>query len=264
MNLLSRISRAAILIYLASGAALWIIDLIRRPAPFKATYQALQGVWSQKALLAGGVLLVATLSLIRYGASVSIVKYDEPSGTPGLNRFSPVDDFPAYFVFPEKMLQAGSMGPDPFCARRLESSLGGQSFLDTFVLSMLSAQNLQIVDSGVGLLLIIGLLWGNFKESGTSLAWSLLLVLFFLSMGREGPGLGGGNNITSLYTGTTMFLSLSRTLGWKALAESSFPSRVFIIALIGSAICALKSSFIPASARIVLTGSTHSMRHLAL
>ncbi len=144
------------------------------------------------------------------------------------------------------MLQLGSMGRDPFCSRRLESALGGQAFLDTFVLSVLSVQHLHIVDPGVGLLLIIGLLWGNFKERGTSLGWSLAILLVFVWI--DPPTV----NVASLYIGTAMFLSLCRTLAWKVLPASRFFSRAIIIALIAAAICSLKSNFIPACGVILV------------
>ena len=239
LNLLSCISRTTVLIYLGSGAALWVIDtLIRRPSTFKGICQRLLGIRRYGALLVVGALVVAALSLIRYAASVSVVRVDKPIGPAGLNRFGP-DDFEGYIVFPEKMLQLGSMGRDPFSVHRLESSLGGQSFLDTFALSTLSAKHLRMIDSGLGLLLIVGLMCGQFKETRAPPIWSFSILFCFLWMGPW-------NNTSSQYTGAALFLSLCRTLDWKVLPESCFLSRVFTIALTGSAICALKSSFIPA------------------
>jgi hypothetical protein len=238
LNLLSCISRTTILTYLGVGMAAWVLgSLVRRPLRSKSTSQSLPGARSHKALVLAGVLIVACLALIRYGASISVVRCDARAIR--LNCFS-VDDFQGYFAFPEKMLQAGSMGRDPFCSRRLESSLGGQSFLDTFVLSTLSVHNLHSLDFGIGLLLVIGLLWGDFNERGTPPAWCLLVLLFFLL--RDPAAI----NITSCYTGLALFLSLTRTLAWKALPASRFLSRILVIALLGAAVCSLKSSFIPA------------------
>jgi hypothetical protein len=241
LNLLSCISRAVILVYLGLGILLWIIGLlVQQPWRTKSASPRPAENSSPKPLLIGGMLLVAFLTLIQYAGSISVARYDYPSSPSGAVRFNQADDFQAYFVFPEKMLQLGSMGRDPFCARKLESSLGGQSFLHTFLLSVLSVQNLHILDPGLGLLLIIGLLWGNFKERGTSLAWSLALLLVLVWI--DPPTV----NVASLYTGTALFLSLCRTLAWKTLSTSRFLSRTLIIALIASATCSLKSSFIPA------------------
>jgi hypothetical protein len=153
--------------------------------------------------------------------------------------FNSDDDFESCFVFPEKMLQTGSMGPDPFSQRRLEASLGGKSFLDTFVLSMLSFGNLHLLDPGLGLLIIVGLLLGEFKEKGTPW-WGRLGVLLLLLL--IPPPIG---NITSLYVSLALFLSLSRTLDWQAFQAGSPLSRVFVVAVLGAAICSLKSTLIP-------------------
>lgn len=71
------------------------------------------------------------------------------------NEFNLHDDYHADFVFPKKMLQMGSMGPDPFRERRLESSLGGGTFLNTFILSMLSEKILKNIDYGCGLIIAV-------------------------------------------------------------------------------------------------------------
>ena len=59
--------------------------------------------------------------------------------------FNAQDDYQAYMVFPQLMLDTGS-SIDPFNGRRLMSGLGGQSFLDSIVLAWLSFQNLRITD----------------------------------------------------------------------------------------------------------------------
>jgi hypothetical protein len=240
LNLLSLISRATVLVYLGVGMAAWLIDslVLRRRRSRHSTLQMSDFRRPKALLLVGG--LVVLLSLIQYAGSVSVSHYDHPSGPAGTVRFNQADDFQGYFIFPEKMLQLGSMGRDPFSDRRLESSLGGQAFLDTFVLSVFSVQNLHIIDPGLGMLLIIGLMWGNFQEKGTSLGWSLGLLLTFLWI--DPPTV----NVASLYTGTALLLSLFRTLAWKALPSSHVVSRMLIIALSGAAICSLKSNFIPA------------------
>jgi hypothetical protein len=240
LNLLSCISRTTILVYLGLGMVAWATDcLLRRSSPSKSASQLVADAHKNRKAELICAALVVLLVLIQYAGSISVARYDYPSSPAGPVRFNQADDFQAYFVFPQKMLQLGSMGRDPFSSRRLESSLGGQSFLDTFVLSVLSVQNLHIIDPGLGLLLIIGLLWGNFKERATSLAWSLALLFVFVWI--DPPTV----NVASLYTGTAMFLNLYRTLDWKALPSSHFLSRTFIVALIASVICSLKSNFIP-------------------
>jgi hypothetical protein len=244
LNLMSWISRTTVLVYLGLGIVAWlgwiIGTLVRQPGWLKSSPQPFAGARTRKAVWLGGMLAVVLLALIQYAGSVSVTRTDYPSSPAGPVRFNQADDFEAYFVFPEKMLQLGSIGRDPFCTRQLESSLGGQSFLDTFVLSVLSAQHLHLLDPGLGLLLIIGLLWGNFKQRGISPAWSAAILALFVW--TDPPTV----NIASLYTGMALFVSLYRTLDWKALPASPFLSRTLIIALTAAAICSLKSTFIPA------------------
>jgi hypothetical protein len=250
LNVLSYISRTTVLVYLGAGVMVWIVDLLtRRTGEVKSTSPRLSDLRSSKILAMVGALVVV-LALIQYAGSVSVSRYDSPSSPAGPVRFNQADDFQAYFVFPEKMMQLGSISPDPFSARQIESSLGGQSFLDALILSVLSVQNLHILDPGLGLFLIIGLLWGNFKETGTSLAWSLALLLMFVWMAPPTV------NIASLYTGMALFLSLYRTLDWKAFSAGRFLSRSVVIALIAAAICSLKSTFIPACGIVLVCSFT--------
>ena len=241
LNLLQRISRATVLIYLGLGMAWCLaswIPRIRELSQVKGVIQRIAEVKNRQ-IFGCGVLLVAPLIMIQYAASITGVQHGGPLSPTNFNRG---DDFQAYFVFPEKMLQTGSMGPDPFSGRRLESSLGGKSFLDTFVLSVLSVQNLHVLDSGLGPLIILGLLWGTMQEHGISLAGSVGMLPVFLLI----PAPTG--NVTSLYTGLALFLSLYRTLNWKELSSSSFISRLLVTAMLAAAICSLKSNFIPACA----------------
>jgi hypothetical protein len=247
LNLGYWISRKSVLVYLGIGILCWLVvslDSIRRIGSLRVSFHKIT-TDNHKAAIILGVLLVTLLAGLRYAASVSVVRDDDATGPSGQNRFYPVDDYQAYMVLPEQMMQIGAMERDPFCSRRMESTLGGQSFLDTFVLSVLPLKHLRLIEPGVALLLIIVLLWGDLKERQTPLPFFLAIALFFLLTGPEGPEQGGWANITSFYIGTALFLALPRTLAWKGLPTSGLLSRAVMIALFASAICALKSTFIP-------------------
>jgi hypothetical protein len=214
LNLFYWVSPAIIWVFLGMGAILWGIDISRSHLAPRLRHPA--------------VLILLPLALIRYAASVSGVT--TWNGT-FVNHFDRVDDYQAYLVFPEKMVQTGAIGRDPFCARRIRSALGGQYFLDSLVTSAVPLQHVRLVDGGLGLLITAGLVWSS--------AWAVLPVLFILVISPP------ANNLTSVYTGMAMLLSLVRVLAWPALPSSRFRSRVVIIALIVSAACSLKSSFIP-------------------
>jgi hypothetical protein len=234
LNLASCISKTAILTYLGAGivlagTALWR-GRERSGEPRPGSYR--------KALLWLGIPLIA-LTFVQYAGTVSVARWDFPSSPAGPVRFNQSDDFQAYFNFPEKMLQLGTMGPDPFSTRRLESALGGQSFLDTFVLSVLPEQYLHLIDPGISLLLILLLLWGDLEDRRVSPFWSLAILLVFVWM--DPPTV----NVASLYTGTALFLSLYRTLNWEPISRARLGARVFLIALIAAGVCSLKSNLIP-------------------
>jgi hypothetical protein len=214
LNLFYWVSPAIIWVFLGMGVILWGVDLSRSHLAPRLRHPA--------------VLVLLPLALVRYAASVSGVT--TWNGT-FVNHFDRVDDYQAYLVFPEKMVQTGAIGRDPFCARRIRSALGGQYFLDSLVASTVPPQRVRLVDGGLGLLITAGLAWSS--------AWAVVPVLFILVISPP------ANNLTSVYTGMAMLLSLVQVLAWPALSTSRFRSRVVIIALIVSAACSLKSSFIP-------------------
>src|SRR5882762_6416791 len=124
LNLLQRISRTTVLVYLGLGILWWLASWIPPLRQLPRVSGLLQEIAQVKyrQLFLCGVLLVVTLTTVQYAASISGVQRDGPITA---TMFNPADDFQAYFISPEKMLQTGSMGPDPFSGRRLESSLGG-------------------------------------------------------------------------------------------------------------------------------------------
>ena len=242
LNVTWSISRFTVLLYLGLGALYWLIDTVSRD--WRGFLTALASIgqgragpirWIWTGSVALGALIVIVLSLFHYASTVSIAE----NAFPWLN---PHDDLYAYIVFPQKMLQTGALGPDPFSERRLTSALGGQSFLHTFVLSMRSIHNLHLLDPGLGLVMVAGLLAGYCRQRRSPPELALLIILFFFAL----PVIVV--NITTVTLGQVLFLSLFRTLDWKTLSAYPLLSRAFLIALLAAAICALKSSFIPACA----------------
>lgn len=170
LNVTWTISRTVVLIYLGLGLVYWLFDFYKnRDLVFNSLSQEIRDCRKDKVVFIG-TLIICLLILVQYAGSVST-----PLG------FNPHDDYHGYFVFPNKMLQMGSMGPDPFSERRLVSSLGGQTFLDTFILSTLSYKNLNLLDSGCGLIIAIGLLLGYFKKKIYQKEEPCLLYYYFLS-----------------------------------------------------------------------------------
>jgi len=152
------------------------------------------------------------------------------------------DDEQAYLVFPEKMLQLGSLGPEPFEARRM-LSMGGQSFLQAIVLSGLPLRAIHLFDMGIAPLIILGLVFTFGKRRGFDQRLQVFSSVLVLAI----PHLKMRGNTTALMGGIVLMLA------WFLLLENSEDSpRPVLTALIAAALCALKSTFIPAAVGIFL------------
>ena len=117
LNVTWTISPAAIVIYICSGALYEIIDAWRNKTSLANKLNQLIKAFQSNKFWAGGTFIAFLLAFWQYAGCVSSY------------TFSMVYEYQASFVFPQKMLQIGSLGGDPFSERRLVSSLGGKSFL---------------------------------------------------------------------------------------------------------------------------------------
>ena len=193
----------------------------------------------QDKIILAGIALVSFLILIQYAGWVYTGRLNFANMVYA-DGFNTSDDYHAYLVFPHKMLQLGSMGLEPFSERRM-TSLGGQSFLHTFIVSVLPDTNLNIIDPSLALIITIGLIIGFLKENQASTRRVIFTILLVLLIAVPKA------NTTSMMLPVALFLSLFRTLDSKEIDRSSWVSNACIIALISAAICTLKSSLIPAS-----------------
>lgn len=235
LNLTGSISPTAIFIYLGIGFAYFLIEHFQSGLVF--LFSQLKYVTDKRKdnfLIIGG-LAVGLLVLFQYAGWVYTTD------------FNIHDDFHGYFVFPNKMLQTGSLGIDPFSERRIAASLGGQAFLHTFVLSFLSEENLNIIDPGLAYIMLAGLLLAYAKKKKISSRIILAVIALPMVIPLEKV------NITSLLIPLVLFVSLFRIFDWDELDSKHTFSIAVIVALVSAAICALKSSLIPACGIIVIS-----------
>jgi hypothetical protein len=193
-------------------------------------------------LLAGLIAINAILLLIVILGWLSLPE----------NLFNGHDDLQAYFVFPEKLIQTGSLGDDPFSERRIVSSLGGKYFLDAFVLADLGRSALQFMDGAVGTLLLLMLLVDAcvLLEVGALATQFLLMAAIVWEPPRA--------NTTALVLGAALFLAMllhghqcSREPGGQGpgrAGASAVP--VFTLALLLSGLALLKTSLMPPAAMV--------------
>jgi hypothetical protein len=161
--------------------------------------------------------------------------------------FNSHDDFHAYLVFPAKMLQTGSMGADPFSLRRVFFA-GGQSFLQTYFLTVLPVWSLNILDAGLGVIVVVGMLLGYFQRSRTTGFSAALVLLTFLLVWSPIV------NVTSQCLALALFLSLFRVLDLPDAVEGASFARPWLVAFHVGAICSLKLTLIPACLTMVAVG----------
>jgi len=156
------------------------------------------------------------------------------------------DDFQAYLVFPIKILTTGGLGADPFSVRRLEGGLGASSFLLSTVLAFTRPLNLNILEHGISLLVLLFLIGRN--RSQLSGLWQSLFLLGALILSFMIPYV----NLTSILSGSVLLYALFQLM--ENLNEKQANSRVRVVtfALICSSLAALKSNFIPVTGLSIL------------
>jgi hypothetical protein len=234
LDLLAVISRPLMVAFLSIGAGALLYSLVR-PRPERSELAHAPG--RHGAVVGLALALAALMLAVRMAGTVVVLRSDGPLGT-----FNSADDFQAYMVYPVKMVEAGSLGADPFSIRRTPThSYGGGAFLNTLVTAALSVQSVRLVDVGIGSVLIVGLLWALTARLGTTRAAAAFVILVFLLVP---PPL---INITSLLIPTALFLSL--VLLCLRPPNGLTPSALAVlIGLHAGAIGVLKTNLIPAAA----------------
>ncbi|AFZ08983.1 hypothetical protein Osc7112_4696 [Oscillatoria nigro-viridis PCC 7112] len=239
LNATWNISPTTILIFLGLGLIYCLVDLVNHRQSIATNLSQLFEESRQDKIILSGIAIVSFLILIQYAGWVYTGRLNFANMVYA-DGFNTSDDYHAYLVFPHKMLQLGSMGLEPFSERRI-TSLGGQSFLHTFIVSVLSDTNLNIIDPGLALIITLALIIGFFKDNPASTRRVIFTILLVILIPVPKA------NTTSIMLPVALFLSLFRTLDSKEIDRSSWVSNACIIALISAAICTLKSSLIPAS-----------------
>jgi hypothetical protein len=227
LNVTWTISQATILIYICLGALYGIIDAWANKTSIAEDLNRLINAFKENIVWAIGTVIACLVTAVQYSGWVS------------WHEFNLHDDYHAYFVFPHKMLQIGSLGSDPFSERRLVSALGGQSFLHTFSLSVLDERSLYLIDPGCALVIMIGLIIGYCQKKNISKNSTLMIVFGVLSLRMVNI------NITGVLIPVCLFFSLFRVFEWDNLKATNIQSNAAIIGLLAAAICALKSTYIP-------------------
>jgi hypothetical protein len=151
------------------------------------------------------------------------------------------DDYLAYLVYPQKLLQTGLLGFEPFSERRLLTSLGGLYFLQALVLVGSGFFYLHTIDPALGLALALLLLLDAMARRRVALSWRFGVLLFALLL------------MPTILNLTAILLPLALVLFVYLLLEADpdveagprCAGRIVAIALVASALIAIKTAYLP-------------------
>ena len=236
LNLVHLVRQAEVFGLLGLGLLLFLVFFaVNIKSIFREISGFIRSCWSDK-IFGFFVLAIFAVFLIKYVPVVSN------------NNFNPYDDYQGYVALASQLKQTGYLGNQPFSERKVISSLGGQEFLDTFVSFPLSWNNLQLLDQGVGVIIFIFLLLELLvrrkaitKRLGAVAIFTFLLISFPIE------------NITSQIIALCFMTALMEFFFIaEDFTDNHFVLNAGTIALLFSAVCALKSSFIPEAAMLFM------------
>ena len=243
MSLTELIARALLAVVLTSATAIgWgalVLRLFRVPVPLPglcgATGLATLCVFGGVLNLAGLVLPPVLWLLVLVGVSGLMVRWREqpfplrplgwlalavlPAAIGGATgALNPHDDLQGYLVFPVRMLETGSFGPDVFNERRM-LVFGAQSFLQCFVLLVAQWRSVPVLESGVALWLLLLLVHDIARAR---VVWLVPVVLLVTAIELQPV------NVAALLTSSVLLLALANELRGERTAGSTVRIALFV------------------------------------
>lgn len=244
LNLFGAISRTTVLFLIGIGFFSFFFFDSRRLKDYLLNLpKSVIRLWHEDKIAVLGIFLVLILLLARYAAWVN-VPFDFHT-----------DDVHGYLVFPQKMLQTGSLGKEPFSERRM-LALGGNSFLHVLVFCFLQIQNLYIIEGGLAYIIMAGLLWGFAKKKNIPRTTTLMTLSIFLLLINP-------HRLNSSFHGMALAIFLALFCAFdreETIQRHQRVGYVFVGALLVSALCASKTNFALFCA--IYLGITYCVRFL--
>ena len=139
--------------------------------------------------------------------SVAILAFASSVAWP--HQIDPNDDWIAYLMYPEKILQTGTL-IDPFSLRRI-AALGGQSFLQAIVMIVGEPENGHLLDRGFGALLLLGLMLQATRDVPKNL-WIIRFIIIFTSTAVAVPRIHTGSHLLGFCLLLALVITFSRLL----------------------------------------------------
>jgi hypothetical protein len=165
------------------------------------------------------------------------------------HQVDPNDDLICYLMLPERILQTGTL-IEPFSLRRM-GTLGGHSFLQALTMVVGNERSGHIADSGFGLLVWFGILWGMLSKASPG-AWWLRFLILFVAVFLPVPRI---NTMSSL-TGTALLAALFVTLDrWNNTKKTDWRSLLPIGLLVAAAASLRPIYLLPAAGVVGIFGT---------
>lgn len=244
-NLLRVFSAPVLVIFTLSGAALWAGQTWYGRAATIARVRAGARRLSRDALLLTMVAVFLGIVAVRFAAAPTKRSFIANPAYAGV-AFNPHDDMHAYLVHPEKILQTGHLAPDPFNARQMETSLGGAAVLTAIGRAALPLENLHLVEEGVGLLALCGVLAALLHP--LQLPARVTLLLLIVGQCSLEPNL----NLSSFISGAVLLGAMLCLLLERDPGRLFSPRWSVALGFFAAGVCALKSTLIPLAAILVV------------
>ncbi len=236
LNVLQLATREGLLAVGIAGIVPLLPDLNRRRLKNRPSVKTASSPVSLRLFFAFVLLLL----FLRLASSIVLSAPDTPGVT-----LNPHDDMHSYLVSVARMLQTGTLGLDPFNDRLMVSSLGAQNFLNALGIAPLSWDSIHLADDGVALVALACSAAAVGRRVGLAPMWTLLLALTPLVVDW------GVANTSANITAAALLLALASSI--------LTPRSIISAAVLLAAVCAVKSTMIPAAAVVMAVATVASV-----
>lgn len=232
----SLVSAGNIVFFCALGPVAWggygsWQEYRRDPSPGRSFVAACRRQWARPRspvfVIAVGVLYV--MALLHYAGSVTNT------------AFNVWDDEMAYRSFARQFLDTGTL-LEPFSFRRV-GSYGGQSLLDAMLLAAASRDCVHVVDGGMCVLLLLGLIVG-YRGGPRAATRPAVLAAGFLALTLPHQP----HNIGSEISGVLVFVALFRVLDEVQFEELRPWALAVLTGALAAAVSTLRQTYMVAAA----------------
>ncbi len=220
-----KVSAPFVVAWTLAGIAALCFEALRAPAKawrprrWAALVRRKVGLWS----VAAALFVVFALFLVRFGGALSNID------------FNPWDDNMAYRGFARQILDSGTL-VEPFSYHRI-GSLGGQSLLHAMVLAVGGATRLHVVDDGICMLVLGGLVVGYEGRRRMTRAAVLLALVMLVTLPHR------PHNIQSELSGVLFFFALFRVLDSEMLPRGRPIANALAVGMLAAALCTLRQNY---------------------